>query len=202
MLCSVPRCSSSAEGTAKVPETGIAALPGFTESLRLLVNFEQYSLTDIGMMFGVSRERVRQLCARFRIPVPPRVPVSGKTAGVRRVWDDEAHRFLPVRSTALMDRELARLMRRDVRAEVRAGYRAHIAEAGRTLAARIGRPITAREWWVEASGREVEAVVAHNAMLAVLRPVKVRAFALSHGIPLVGRGRPAHTFQQALCSMP
>ncbi len=46
-------------------------LPGFADSLRLLVERERYSLTDIGLMFGVSRERARQWVAREGFEYPP-----------------------------------------------------------------------------------------------------------------------------------
>lgn len=72
---------------------GIVGLPGFVESLRLLVQREQYSLTDIGLMFGVTRERARQLVTANAIEYP-----AGTIRGLmaRRVWDDEAGRFRPV----------------------------------------------------------------------------------------------------------
>lgn len=78
------------------PDQGIAALPGFAESLRLLITEQGYALTDVALMFGVSRERVRQLCDRLAIP---RRHGQGSSAGLVahcRVWDDATHRFVPV----------------------------------------------------------------------------------------------------------
>lgn len=71
---------------------GVASLPGFAESLRLLVESERYSLSDIGMMFGVSRERVRQLCERLGIDTPKNVAVG---LFQYREWNDSLHRFVP-----------------------------------------------------------------------------------------------------------
>lgn len=45
-----------------------------------------YTFDDIGLMFGVSRERVHQWCGRYN--------VSGLTpAGRPRQWNDDTHRF-------------------------------------------------------------------------------------------------------------
>lgn len=90
--------------------TGITDLPGFAESLRLLVEEERYTLTDVAMMFDVSRERIRQLAERFAINVQWG---EGRGLYATRLWDDEKHRFRPVsnvrlRTRATFDRALAR----------------------------------------------------------------------------------------------
>ena len=72
---------------------GIADLPGFAESLRLLIESHQYSLTDVAMMFNVSRERIRQLCARYRVQYQPYSSATGLNA--MRIWDDTDNQFRP-----------------------------------------------------------------------------------------------------------
>lgn len=68
--------------------------PDFVPSLRLLVERERYSLADIGLMFGVSRERVRQWCQRYQIEHPD--PRGRRGLNCLRVWDDAHDRFVPV----------------------------------------------------------------------------------------------------------
>lgn len=70
----------------------LATMPGFEQSLYLLLRVEQYTLHDVGMMFNVTRERIRQLAERYGIPYD----TNAKGLLAVRVWDDEAHRFLPV----------------------------------------------------------------------------------------------------------
>jgi hypothetical protein len=69
-----------------------ASDPDFVPSLRLLVERERYSLHDIGMMFDVSRERVRQWCERNAIVHPD----DWRGLHMVRVWDDYSHRFVPI----------------------------------------------------------------------------------------------------------
>lgn len=73
---------------------GVADLPGFADSLRLLIQRERYTLSDIALMFGVSTERIRQLAQRFGITRDK----AGPSGGITRVWDDTAHCFYPVHS--------------------------------------------------------------------------------------------------------
>jgi hypothetical protein len=81
--------------------TGIAGLPDFRESLRRLLEEEQYSLTDVGLMFNVTRERMRQLAVRYDLR-PPEHFTSGLLA--TRVWDDTKNRFHPVTNKVLRQR--------------------------------------------------------------------------------------------------
>lgn len=83
-----------------MPIYGIASLPGFEASLRLLVEREGYSLTDIALMFIVSKERIRQLCAKYGIATP--TPGTGGLNAIR-LWDDRTHRFYPIKRPALAD---------------------------------------------------------------------------------------------------
>lgn len=112
----------------------------FLPSLRLLVCRERYSLTDIGMMFGVSRERVRQWLRQHHIEHPD--ARDGKLRGVTglhcvRVWDDALHRFVPVQKRAL-NAVRADLGRRK-RVLRRAERRAHMVACALRLKAELGR---------------------------------------------------------------
>lgn len=113
-------------------------LPGFEQSLRLLVADERYSLTDIALMFGVSRERMRQLCERLGIVHP-----DGKQVGLhcQRVWDDAANRFRPVaKSTIRREGERrASVVRRQSRAAAREQRRDRIVAVVKELRATLGR---------------------------------------------------------------
>jgi hypothetical protein len=71
-------------------KVGIASLPGFAESLRLLLVEEEYTLEDVGQMFGVSRERIRQIANREGF----HAKYGGMTCV--RIWQDDEHRFRPV----------------------------------------------------------------------------------------------------------
>lgn len=77
------------------PQASRADNPDFLPSLRLLICREQYSLTDVGLMFGVSRERVRQWCRRHGIEHPE---TNGTRRGLYavRIWDDTTHTFRPI----------------------------------------------------------------------------------------------------------
>lgn len=61
---------------------------GFVDSLRSLSE-QGYSLTDISMMFGVSRERVRQWCVQYNVT---RLPMFSPP----RRWDWDTGRFVPI----------------------------------------------------------------------------------------------------------
>jgi hypothetical protein len=63
----------------------------FADSVRLLIEREEYSQTDIGMMFGVSRERVRQWCKVLGI----KLKTKGRGLKSVRVWDDFQNCFKP-----------------------------------------------------------------------------------------------------------
>lgn len=55
-----------------------------------------YSLTDIGIMLGISRERVRQIAERFGLERPYEAH-----GALCRMWDDEAQQFVPVTTEEL-----------------------------------------------------------------------------------------------------
>lgn len=103
---------------------GIASLPGFAESLRLLLVEEEYTLEDVSLMFGVSRERIRQLAEKLGLTERPQ---RGGLWCVR-VWQDDEHRFRPVRKRIL--KQVATYTRRSARQQaIKARYTAHWAEA-------------------------------------------------------------------------
>jgi hypothetical protein len=117
---------------------GVASMPGFAESLRLLVESERYSLTDIGMMFGVSRERMRQLCEKLNVS-----RTSGSAVGLMqyREWNDSLHRFIPrSRGAFKADRRrrgvVARRAERRLRLEA---FRQSVVEAVTRLRGELGR---------------------------------------------------------------
>jgi hypothetical protein len=114
-----------------MPESngGIAHLPGFAESLRLLIEREQYSMHDIAMMFGVSRERIRQIANLMAVPHPG----PGKVGLMAlRVWDDDAHCFRPI-----LRGELRRQRRRERVARRRQEHLARVNARRRALIATV-----------------------------------------------------------------
>ncbi len=68
-----------------------ASDPDFVPSLVLLLTVEEYSFEDVGLMFGVTRERARQWSLEYNIKAPPQ-----GLRGMRaiRVWDDTRNRFV------------------------------------------------------------------------------------------------------------
>ncbi len=147
--------------------SGITSLPGFVESLRVLVAREEYSLTDIAPMFGVSRERIRQIVGREQIPVHE----YSKGSHARRVWDDVAHRFRPVSKRATA--EAAERTRVESRAaiveRVRNAYRLHIETAVAALAAReAGRLTRVSDVYEAIWGRSTTVTGASPALIGAL----------------------------------
>lgn len=67
--------------------------PAFRQGLDDLLNLHGYSMTDVGLFLGISRERVRQYVVRLEITIDtPRAQ--------HRAWDDEANRFVVVGGAA------------------------------------------------------------------------------------------------------
>ena len=108
--------------------------PMTTDDVWLLIN-EGYGLTDIAMMFGISRERVRQRAEQLGIAY---------TRGTKpRVWDDQLGRFRfrePAEQWA--DRQLLRRVKFEHRLGAR---RAAQVTALRALHAKLGRTPTLGE---------------------------------------------------------
>lgn len=67
----------------------VFSIPGFRSSLRSLAK-QGYTLMDIGTMFGVSRERVRQWLAALG------VKASDLRSGLYRIWDERRYCFFAV----------------------------------------------------------------------------------------------------------
>ena len=124
--------------------------PGFTESLRILVEEELFTLTDIAEMLGLSRERVRQLCAARGI----RRPLLSGPRQIVRVWDDRTNRFRPLlqqdltRACRAIQSELRQLEFHRRRTAKRESIRATLTE----LKSALGRDPTVREMYVALGG--------------------------------------------------
>ncbi len=89
----------------KIGENGsgsLTSIPEFADSLRLLLVDQGYSFTDVGTMFGVSRERVRQWAGALGIQKR-----HGQGSDMR-VWDRKAGRFRTVGSVKNYRREAYR----------------------------------------------------------------------------------------------
>ena len=116
--------------------TGVSAHPDFPESLRLLSQYEQYSDTDIGLMFGISRERIRQLRGRYGMLV-----VKSGGLNSMRIWDDDARAFRPVARSVLREQQRRQRAaeRAKRRAEQLARRRAHVVGTIHSLRATLGR---------------------------------------------------------------
>lgn len=169
IACPMPKSERQATVQRDKTRPSVTTLPGFVESLRLLVEREKYSLLDIGLMFGITREYVRQLCGRNGIATPPRGNVSGVSARVVREWDDERHCFrpVPIAGHGVMTRVLIAEERRDVRSLVREGYRSHMVAA---VASLRDRPfVTYAEAWRAISGRTIPDNNAINGMRSAWR---------------------------------
>lgn len=171
------------------PSTGVADLPGFTESLDLLLHREQYTYTDIAMMFGVSRQRIEQLAERM---FPNRSRREG-WLGMRslRVWDDNQHRFIPIPKGVL--RKHARETKRHIRAHVRQGYRDHVLAVLSALP--TDRPITLRELWKALSDQDASREAAQGVWIKVCAMLGVpvtygnfRTILAAHGLRLYQQG--------------
>ena len=66
----------------------VARVPGFEQSLRILLLEERYTKHDVGLMFGVSRQRVEQWCKKLRLAPCGHHPI-------KRIWVDSESRFRP-----------------------------------------------------------------------------------------------------------
>lgn len=79
-----------------VSKRGMLGHSTFRTALGRLTNEHGYSLTDVGIFLGVSRERVRQWVNSAGIPA--------KRGAQKRIWNDDQNRFVTVDSTAEYDR--------------------------------------------------------------------------------------------------
>ncbi len=180
----------------RIDTTPLSKLPGFEESLRLLVVDERYSITDIALMFGVSRERVRQLCLARGLEHP-----DGSKVGLHaiRVWDDTMNRFRPhsrgdMRKARMAESTARRRAAITKRVEAR---RWMIVGAVARLRERLGRDPVWPEIWAELGG---DSAMVRNAAAMVLgrwkgygqtTAVALRHFYEATGMKPMPRGRKA-----------
>lgn len=185
---------------------GIMRLPGVVPSLRLLLESEKYSLTDVALMFGVSTERIRQICDQYGVYERDTPRRRGVDRGVHsiRVWDDELNRFIPVRKRELRRRETdQRIVERRARSDERRQHqRAEIVATLIGLAEKLGRPPLIRElghalnprlpedeaglgwltfWWMDSYGQKKVSGRYRTA---------IREMYAEAGLPHPVRGRP------------
>jgi hypothetical protein len=182
----------------KGPAGRVVDIPGFAESLRILLVEERYTCSEVGMMFGVSRERVRQWRRALGI-APERGPWT-------RVWVEADQRFRPIgRRGERREKQphvAARIADRLVqRREDAAARRVAVLDAGKTLYAELGRAPLWREIASRASGRVVPAEQAggcmENIWVGAHRKVRgmgaeIRAAFAAIGVPLAPRGQHGH----------
>lgn len=128
---------------------GIASLPNFDVTLRQLVEQEKFPLRDIGDMFGVSYERIRQLQTRFNI-----ASANPRGKSVARIWDDSANCFVTVDSKVLTQARQAkrravqiqqRLFKKELKRRQLEVRRNGVVNAVRELAKELRREPTWRE---------------------------------------------------------
>src|SRR3990167_930866 len=115
-------------------------------NLRALAE-QGYTLNDIGVMLGVSQERVRQLYAQYGVSRPYR-GVTG------RLWHEATARFVPVRAKAKC--AVVRRQCRHRRTEQIAEDQRRMADTLKTLAQELGRTPTLQEFAGRWAGRVVE----------------------------------------------
>lgn len=135
-------------------ESPLLRHPEFVPSLRVLVEREQYADCDIGPMFGVSRERVRQWRNQYGITRDDR---GGRGLNAVRVWDDQINRFRPVRRGVVIAEGKARRRSEKSASRVQRLQRqqARIIGIAIGLQAALGRTPTLREIACAVVGREV-----------------------------------------------
>ena len=126
-----------------------ASDPDFVPSLRLLMEQQEYSATDVGMMFGVSRERVRQWCAKYSIE--QRGLYRGENT---RCWNDATNRFEPSSAGSRYAKRLE--ANRNARRAWREQRRLSIVRRLKELESELGRIPTNREMALHLSGRLME----------------------------------------------
>lgn len=177
---------------------GITNLPGFGDSLRLLVERERYSYKDIALMFGVSFQCVQQWCNARSIHHPDRALSRGMNA--YRVWDDSRHCFAPVSRAAVTAKRKSagRARRWAARADRRANRQFAIVRRLVALSARLGREPSWLEMALDlgimnANGSSACArVIGRFDTSSASTPEKVRRFREATGIRPRGAGGAGH----------
>lgn len=182
----------------------------FIESLRLLVEREQYAASDIALMFCVSRERVRQWIKRYNLRTTPKV--SGMRAV--RIWNDAENTFHP-HSRSAHNRSVHKMSvaaRKSAFAEKLANRRALMATAIRAAYLDAGRPLTAQEMYFSYTGKQVGPAYAYNNMASHWSPnrhqKKLKAGAIleeiaaAAGITLRRAGQPLNPYHPTAMPVP
>ncbi len=119
----------------------VEQIPGFIGSIEILHDTCGYGLTDIGAMFGLSRERIRQYFQKYNLQR------NEARRAMYRVWNDERNCFLTVSNEDLegilieKSREERLIKRRENHAK-RRGSQVH---AIQDFAEKNGRVPTVRE---------------------------------------------------------
>jgi hypothetical protein len=134
-------------------QPGITSLPDIKESLRLLIEEEQYSLIDVAMMFQRSRERIRELCKQWGFHY-----AHGDKRGLYsiRIWDDENHRFRPVnrKQWSRLRTDAVHAQRCEDAERDRAERRTLLVQLVESLRATLGRDPRFREIWGALTSRD------------------------------------------------
>lgn len=191
----------------------ISTIPGAIQSIQRLLDMG-YSLTDIGAMLGVTRERVRQWCAQYALQR------RAKKGAMFRLWDEGLGQFRACNITEFIKQynrshvefEAAKLRARQ------AGARARHVIVLRTLYKILQRPIGVGElletlgqceaavtrYWGYGGGRSNTSYVLDSYKAAIdklyeyanvpLKPSSARGDAVSHWIT----GRPLFDFVNTL----
>jgi hypothetical protein len=117
-------------------------MAGFEPSLRLLIEFEKYSQADVALMFGLSHQRIQQLCEKYGVATS-----GGRGLQAVRVWDDALNRFLPVgKAEFRRGLEIKRMAERQAARQQRfANRRNETAMRVRELGVELGRAPTLSE---------------------------------------------------------
>ena len=174
---------------AQDPSGTVGSIPGFIESLRILREDECYALVDIGRMFGVSRERVRQWCRVYQIGPP-------KFAGRFRYWDDSTMRFRPVGCREHEQQQ--RLLHRQQQQACRAQRRVRLATIIRGLARELQRAPTLQEILEAYYGRAIPSHQCAPRLIALWRGKVGPTAGILHeiheitGVPARARGGRGH----------
>jgi len=167
--------------------------PDFVPSLRLLIEIERYAHTDVALMFGVSRERVRQWCERYGVVHPDR-GLSARGLFAVRVWDDSVNRFRPVPRRVIAAEakreERARLL--ISRASKREASRKRIVEAIKKLRSELGGTPRWDDVCAELNVKTVSAIQALWCGKGGSRRGTLGEIARAAGIKMMPRGHHAH----------
>lgn len=176
--------------------------PDFLPSLKLLIESEKYSLTDVGMMFGVTRERARQWCVQYG--VSPHEDRYRRGLRARRIWDDTLNRFRPVPLGEISrQHQQQRVAANRTRlARSRELRRLHLIATATRLATALGRMPTLTEIAEACLGRPIKRNSSGGVLMSLWdttnkRPTRekwadMKAAFKTVGLEIRGKGRRGH----------